>query len=404
MAKKNRSRSDRKKYHVHKIIPFTLLASAVLTGAILVNNHGATPATPAVPFPGLKTPAIPAQPAQPPIPQKPNTNKEFIFIMSPYGGKGWVRGPANRTSGPYKGMNIVWVWISQKPGEIQFEINLLKGGSFYRKIASYQAQSDAWLGQTWWEIPQDIPEGSDYTIEVREERGHKFRVVNAKPFAILGENITVSGKLIDLFSKKPLSSVEYRSIEGNRMETDSEGRFAFSGNTDPPPKANTGIWYNPSCYMTEGLSGYYNVSYGEVVWGSPPEFPQFQLYMYNSNSYDLLRSSSIEPDLKMYPVLTTNLDLGDILVRPSGNLVLTSDIPVTIQMDYADKENRIEGGGSGVFNDKQTLANLFPIDYDTRVVLTDKAGTQYISPYHKVEIEKQCENVPLNFSGAQFTW
>ena len=402
-----------RKHGKRRVVPLTFLASVSLAGIVLIAQNGkpaqqpvqetppqaATPATPAQPFPGKGIPAIPAAPAQPPLPQKPNTTQDTLLIMSPAGGRGLVRG-----NGLGRAMQITWIWNSTKPHPrgIQFDVNLLKGGGFSRKITTVTPKPDEYLAQMQWEIPSDVPTGSDYTIEVvaTDKKDQLLRDVNDTPFAILGESVTITGRFIDKFTKEPMANLHLVN-QPPGIFTGPNGEFTYTAKTAYPVSWEGAYSYSPSCYMQGGIYA----SYSQFIPGPDTGSEVYRTNTFSINSFDFFVNNITEGDSRYYiPILSDRLDLGDVALLPSGSPYIFSDIEISFEMDFADSTNRIEGGGNGGYSLTNGINNQFPLNYETRIILTDKAGNRYTSPWHKAGVENRCKNVVLSFLNNEFKW
>ncbi|HIK00855.1 TPA: hypothetical protein H1016_04930 [archaeon] len=389
----------------------------------MTGQLGPTPATPAQPSPGVGLPAIPAVPAIPPQLSKPTSGNEFLYITTPGGGAGWVRGQKDAK------MAITWYWYAKRGGtqDISFEINLLKSGKFFRNIANVNTKTDNYLSQFWWEIPADIPPSSDYTIEVREvgksKKPGQLSDTNDKQFSILGETVTVRGRLVDRFSGQPLANQRLQAR--TEMYTDSNGGFTYSTKTAFPGYGTDWsgyVAYAPDCYMQGSVGPTYtqsptyvgSVSFYNDYSGTEP----FVIPTWNINTYDLFMGGWPVGDYKTIPILGDTVDAGDVAVRGAADTYVTSDKPFTDMMHDYVGNNFAEGGGTGNFGRTTTttgIRNMFPVDVDTRIVLTDAtkgsvvsyettADYVYYSTYFKIGPENKCKQVVLNYTNGNSEW
>lgn len=410
-----------RKHGVRKAAPpLMVLTSVALAGVVLIAQNGkptehsaqenpqqvATPATQAQPFPGEGFPALPAITAQPPLPQKLNTTENILIIIAPAGGRGWVRG-----SGSLGALPIIWIWNSTKPHPqgIVFDVNLLKGGSFFRKITSVTNKLGEDLLQMRWEIPSDIPTGSDYTIEVvtadrkgSDKKDALLRDVSDVPFAILGESITISGRFIDKLTQEPVANlrlVRHSSAANPEIFTGQNGEFTYMAETDG---SGGGGGYAPTCYMQGVIYASYSQNYLPGYKTGPESYG---IFTFNINSFDFFVYNGIEADSRLHiPILSDRLDLGDVAVRPAGNIRIFGDIPFEFHLDYSSNNNYIDGPGTAGYGPGSGLNNVFPLEYEARVALRDQAGTEYFSPPHKVGSDKRCKNVIVAFLNKEFSW
>ena len=396
-----------------KFLPWTLLASALLIGAFaipsnLLNQNNTKSAIPAQPFPGEQMPAIPAIPAM----QKPKT-ENTIAIHAPAGGAGWVRGQT------LSSMPIEWSWNLKGNAE-KFTINLLKGGTLYKQLATVdvntrgQLPADQW---SWnWDIPLDTPTGSDYTIEVSTTLGkQKISAVNFLPFAILGETVTVKGRFVDKYTKEPVSGITmtYYSDPSDRVAVNANGEFAYTVSTDSARYITKSYLYGASCYM----QGFVTTNH---ALGASPIYPDsFNAnQVANFNTFDTYSQTRFGlGDYTIKPIL------GDIVtiepqMRPAANVQITSDVPVKAVMDYYNYSEPNTAPPDWLFNVNYDqsyastenysatplLKNAVPSDHSIRVLLKDQAGNKYASPFYRVGSDYKCKTLTLNFKNKEFNW
>ena len=375
-------------------------------GYLAVNNKnerptpqsGTTVAIPAQPFPGQSIPAIPAIPAEM---KKPKTENS-IFIHSPAGSVGWVRGQA------FAPMHIEWSWNLK--GNVQdFDINLLKDGKFHKKLATVNTKGQQTTSWSWeWNIPSDLPTGGDYNIEVSTTIGkQKISYINNHPFAILGETVTVKGKFIDKYTKALVSGVTMVDYfdQSDRTSVNSNGEFAY---TIPTKLLGKTYSYGAACYM----QGW--VATGYMLGGSSiPTDPLTSNY----NSYDLYTKTQwVWWNYHLSPILgdTANVDVG---LWPAANIQITSDVPVKSVLAYSSSDVSYAQMPDWLFdyNTDVTYAlakyatthlfeNMMPADYSIRVLLMDQAGNKYVSPFYTIGSDSKCKTMNLNFSGGEFRW
>lgn len=392
-----------------------VLAPVALAGFILVQgnyakkssqNDAISLAIPAQSFPGERMPAIPAIPAT----SKPKT-ENTIAIHSPAGGAGWVRGQT------LSWMPIEWSWNLKGSAE-KFTINLLKGGKFYKKLATENINrrdrmpEDRWSWQ--WNIPLDTPTGNDYNIEISTTIGNKkISAVNFLPFAILGENVTVQGQFVDKYTKGPVPGVTmtYYSDPNNRVTADANGEFAYTVSTDPSRDVTKSYLYGASCYM----QGYLTVN--QALGASPiytDDFNRNQVAnFYTLDTYSQTRFGLGDYTIK--PILGDNVTV-EPQMRPAANVQIVSDVPVKVVAYYNQYELTsipdylfdVSYGQSYAstenYSTSPLLKNVIPADYSMRVLLKDQSGNKYASPFFRVGSDFKCRTAILNFKNKEFQW
>ncbi|MDP3792721.1 MAG: hypothetical protein Q8Q89_03240 [bacterium] len=368
-----------------------------------VTQSGTKPATPAQPFPGERMPAIPALSANKYKPQTENT----IYIHSPAGGAGWVRGQI------YSSMPIEWSW-NLKGNVERFTINLLKGGQFYKKLATVNTRGWSNNYGSWqWDIPLDTPTGNDYKIEVSTTLGkQKISAVNFLPFAILGEAVTVKGRFVDWYTQEPVSDVSLVSYpdSSDRVDVNANGEFAYTVSTDSSRVITKSYLYGASCYM-QGL-----ITTNQAL-GSSPFSPNIfnQNQVANFNTFDAYsKTRFVTSDYAITPILSDTVNL-DPQLWSAANVQIISDIPVKVAMDYSRSDYTdipdylfsIYTNYTHVSGDYSTTAllkNVIPSDYNVRVFLMDQAGNKYASPVYGLGRKFKCQTATLNFTNKEFRW
>lgn len=360
---------------------------------------------PAQPFPGERMPAIPAIPAK----SKPTT-ENTIAIHSPAGGAGWVRGQT------LSWMPIEWSWNLKGSAE-KFTINLLKGGKFYKKLATEnitkgRLSEDHWSWQ--WNIPLDTPTGSDYNIEVSTTIGNKkISAVNFLPFAILGENITVKGQFVDQYTKEPVSGVTmtYYYDPSDRVTADANGEFAYTVSTDPNPYITKSYLYGASCYM----QGY--ITTNHALGASPIYTDDFNRnQVANFNTFDTYSQTRFGiGDYTVKPILGDTVTV-EPRMRPAANVQIVSDVPVKAVIYYNQYELTsipdylfdVSYGQSYAstenYSTSPLLKNVVPANYGIQVLLKDQSGNKYASPFTGVSSDFKCQTLTLNFKNKAFKW
>lgn len=399
-----------KKRTWHKLTPFAFLASALFAGVIFIQtsslNQTTKSATPAQPFPGEQKPAIPAIP----VISKPKT-ENTIAIHSPAGGAGWVRGQTLTF------MPIEWSW-NLKGNSEKFTINLLKGGTLYKKLATVdvntrgQLPADQWSWR--WDIPLDTPTGNDYTIEVSTNLGkQKISAVNFLPFSILGETVTVKGRFVDKYTKESVSgtTMEYYSDPKDRVAVNANGEFAYTVSTDPNLYITKSYLYGAPCYM----QGYVTTNH---ALGSSPIYPDIFNYNQVANHYTFDTYSQTRfglGDFTIKPILGDTVTIEPQML-PAANVQIISDVPVKTVMDYSQSDPvsipdflfnvNYDQSYASTENYLTTslLKNAVPSDYSIRVLLKDQAGNKYASPLYRIGSDYKCKTLTLNFKNKEFSW
>jgi len=310
---------------------------------------------------------------------------DTITLRAPDGGDVWIRG--------FKG-SVFWDADVYNP----VTINLLKGGVFYRTLVPYELAVSFYITEdvyyprptrhAWVEIPLDVPEGTDYTLEILDTTNLQIRDVSNAQFRIitLPDPVTVHGRIVDRFTQVPLANISILSdsdpVTGRRtFSTDVNGEFSFSVPTgdlaENKSKNLFATW--PACYKAQG-SGL-------------------------SRSFVMMNASLGEFDLvydsKHFPFISPEIDLGTISLWPAVTLNISSDIPVRFWVAYPEEKS---ASGGSLYKTSHTLSNVIPLDYNIRVEVIDESGNSYFSPYIKLGLDHGCSDVTLKYFNGQFQW
>ncbi len=390
--------------------------------ASATSANPATPATSAQPSDGKGIPAVPAIPAQKATPasplkkDKPNRTDEYLSVDRPEGGAGWVRTTP---------LNILWEWNikNQDNKELQFDVNLLKGGNFYAKITSITepVNSDAWFDQVQWYIPKETPAGSDYRIQVKQiGKGKTLTSTNAKNFSILGDTITIKGRLIDLYTKSPLDKITISPYgAGNPLvTTNANGAFSYT----IPTVYTEGSPQNYS--LPEVATGSYSAFFGQETESKfhqcYPWYSVFWVELYDPNnpfwtatvlggnwwSYGIRTSQGWPSDEKYFPVLSNTIDVGDVSIRPVAHFIAFSDVIGNMTLDYegVNGGNDRWGYGSQSNTYQNSVYSGFPVKYNTRVIFNAGYSNASYSTWHQVGLDQACKDQLLTYLNGTFTW
>jgi len=202
------------------------------------------------------------------------------------------------------------------------------------------------------------------------------------------EVLTIKGRMIDRFSKKAVPNIAIYTKVGvgappsDAVYTNTNGEFAITTSTeDIPTNKVKSFPFWPGCYMASS----------SIILTRKTDDSLEVLY----NPFDLVKDS------KILPVAGPEVNFGDMALWPTVNIVVNSDIPVQMNIEYPE-----EGKSYGNINYKTNhyLSNVIPLNYDARVKLTDKSGIVYVSPSVNIPLSQGCEPVTLDFFNGKFVW
>ncbi len=337
------------------------------------NDNGISNAVPIRVIPGVAPTPIPT-PTPAPVP--PPT----IKVLQPIGGRGWVRGTTLTVeAGLYGG---TYYATSYGP----MAVDLVKGGVKVRAIYAPPPPPVYNDGvAVSWPIPADIEPGADYQVEAFFVDWPQVRV-RSEPFSILGETLTVRGRVTNAFTGVGIQGVRLQVGPPYAVAdiTDADGGYSFTRATDQ--------WGLAIAHATPDKATCYIQS---VSYAGPYNLP--------GGSYWLYRYAIPEPhdrnDVK--PVLGPEIE-HNIPLWPAADFSLQSDIPVRYSLLFGTQE---EGGGNAGYRTEGYLSLAIPLDYDVRTRLWDEAGNVYTSPVFRAPRDRACTPaVSLTFQNGQFTW
>lgn len=387
-------------------------------------QSGTIPAIPAQPFPGQGVPAIPAIPAFPGDREK-LLKEEYVYIPAPFGGKSWVRGR--------QPMPIGWYW-QLKQQSPTFDINLLKDGQFYRKLATVSAKSifTVWydraqyrLSQWDWSIPADLPVGSHYNVEVvykGHPKGEVVKDVNAREFTILSDPLTIKGKFVKgaegggevtyLGGVLGVPNVElYRTDNPNeKIPVDAKGEFTYiadTADTNPTPSYT----YSKACYMQGWFDTLYDRGGTGFEWTNlgPPSSNINSIDVHSGTFYVWFWTRATSP----FTTILSDTTHHKIEMIPAGSLEVTSDIPVRADIYYPlpRELNPYQGdswwlyrylyhGPTVRYGENYSVSHKFvdAIPAKAQLILTDQAGKQYSTDVSGGD----CKTHKVSFTNGQF--
>ena len=337
-------------------------------------------------------------------------NLATVQIYGPNGGEYLMRG--------FSAL-LFWNYSGYSPASIN--VNLYKGGSFYRTLAtgvipagfsgaSFLKEPYPYASR-YAEIPLalDLPEGDDYTLEIADGSNSFVSDRSDAPFRIttLPSPVTFKGRLIDAQNNTPIANASFggyttnTNIDGTyysvilpRFTTDANGAFSYATTTNDlvsvtRSKRLFAVW--PSCNdaMTGGIYRY-------------SDLPRMQS---NPGWYWPLYPAST-PAYKPFPLTSSFIDFGDMPLVPTVDMIQTfTDIPSAFYIYYKKPDGTTAGGGGNTnYTITHTLQNDPPLDVDAHVQFKDKIGNVYTSPSARFSSSARCQTATLSFMDGLYQW
>ncbi|MBI2122007.1 MAG: peptidoglycan-binding protein [Candidatus Sungbacteria bacterium] len=292
----------------------------------------------------------------------------YIRLYSPNGGEKWVQ--------EFKGQ-VYW-YGSNLPSQA-VTVNLLKGGAFFKNIATNLPQKYSWSDQIYSSgsfsydtaVTADLPVGSDYQIEILDSASSTIRDVSDAVFSVvaLPDKITTTVRVLDYHTKTPFinqSSWVYDSGRSKLITTDQNGELSVTATTSDIIKGYySGFFLQPTCFEYKSINVYRD-TYG--------------LYTY-VNIFPFIGPS------RSYRVYSGDNNVGDTPFWQMTNLRLSSDIPARSSLYYRDtatgKAVNWYGTGSS-FTAGANYGNALPSALDVWARIEDLAGNLMYSPYKHI--------------------
>lgn len=301
----------------------------------------------------------------------------------------------------YSGFDGPVSWYGANVPSKTVNINLWKGGFFYRSLASNIPQS-YYIGGTayttgwFWRkvaIPADLPTDKDYTVEVADAGNPSIRGFSG-PFAVVQypSHMTVKGKLIDYLTKVPLANTSIQNWDGSyywyKDITNSNGEFSAMATTSD-----------------------ILLSRGHSFWTYPIGH-NYGYFSIRSNAYGLYAYISLFPFINngysTFPVTAGDVNIGEIPFWPvvdSGYVI--SDIPTKYNINYRNPETGQSTSnlwiGSG-YNYLQWLWKTVPQALDVWARIEDKPGNVYYSPMLNLPVTPPVPSKTLSLFNQTPQW
>jgi len=320
--------------------------------------------------------------------------ESIISVNYPNGGNNWVGGATGYVQ-----------WTSANIASQAVNINLLKGGAFYRTLASnvpqqYYGSLGAYTFGTfdyYIPIPADIPDGSDYTVEITDAANSAVRDVSDAAFRVvqLPDTLTIKGRFIDTLTKEPLSGVPLYS-------------WWWSSAPTAPGSTNANGEFSVSIKKADFLS-YYYMSFG--AWPSCYDSKWFGLYSnfgYDGSIYLYIEANPILGGFQdiSREITSGTIDFGDIPFWPFGSFRMQSDTPALYSLYYRDKTTGRTGWGySSWYYDTAFYApNSLAAGTDAWVRTDDLGGKTSYSPYGTLPAAQKCGLKTLSYFDKTYQW
>ncbi len=305
---------------------------------------------------------------------------------------------------------LFWNYSGYTPASIN--VNLYKGGVFYRTLATY-VKPVGFSGYSFLKEPYpynsryaeiplglDLPEGNDYTLEIVDGADGSINDRSDAPFRIvtIPGLTTFQGRMVDALTGEPIPNATFAGYTSQypyalpRFTSNVNGEFSYATNTTDlvSLRQNKGLFYggNGAC---NNITGGGIIRYADLprTWLNGGWFPWLAPYSLNN-----------------YPLITPNVEFGNIPLWPTAQRIYTfTDLPAQLGIYYQKADGTISGGG-GNSNYKlgHVLSYPFPLGFNTRIQFTDKAGTKYVSPFALFSTNIRCPIATLSFMDGTFQW
>lgn len=289
-------------------------------------------------------------------------SSSYISLISPNGGNSLALG--------FKGYVN---WQSMNIASQAVNINLFKGGTFYRTLASNVPQSYSWSTQAYSSgtfntdvsIPADILTGNDYTLQIVDSANPALSDMSNAPFSIvrIPDTLTIDGRLIDYSTQQPIANFTYPiwDASGYRfLKTNADGQFTFTATTSTVLSRGYQFDFSPNCYETKWMGIYAN-KYGIYGWK--------WLFPLAGYSRDI-------------QFLTGDAHFGDLPFWPMVNLKVMADTPVIAGSYFVNPlSGYAQQTSSGSYGTAHNLWKGMPLNIPALVRLEDTQGTRFYSPY-----------------------
>lgn len=202
------------------------------------------------------------------------------------------------------------------------------------------------------------------------------------------DQVNISGTFINAVTKEPVSGVRVWDpsvgIGYAVAESSGTGEFAFSSDTTAITQSNT--------LYTNFATGCYFQNWGFTSINRNPD---------DSLRLKAIMFDFIPGDFAVNPLMSADVELGDVPLWPATTLVLQSDVPVQLSVSYPE-ENKVLGNSQLEMDHK--LWNAIPLEQPTVVRVTDANGVMYYSPAVTLPESNGCDAAVLNFSNGEFAW
>lgn len=286
----------------------------------------------------------------------------YLSLIAPNGGNVWALGFKGYVN--WKSMNIASQAVN---------INLLKGGVFYRVLASnvpqsYYGGTQAYSSGTFntdIAIPADIPTGDDYTLQIVDSANPAISDVSNAPFGIvrIPDTLTISGRLMDYSTKQPIANFSFSTWDASgyrSYKTDANGQFSFTATTSAIISHGYQFDISPNCYETKWMGVHAN-KYGIYGWKW-----LFPLTGYSRDEQ----------------FLTGDANFGDLPFWPMANLKVMADTPVRAGSYFV---NPLSGYAQLVdsysYGTAYTIWKGMPLNIPALVRFENPQGARFYSPY-----------------------
>lgn len=280
-------------------------------------------------------------------------------------------------------------WYASNIASQAVNVNLLKGGEFYRALATNVAQQYYGSSQTytsgWFSydapVSSDIPAGTDYAIEVVDSASSSVKGIGGLfEIVSLPSQMTFQGRLVDHFTKTPFSSerIYLWGASTSTLSTDANGAFSATISTANLMSRSYQTFYaDPGCYEYKNFSIYAN-QYGPYLYLPVFEFAGPSRYQ------------------KIYG----DAAFGDIPFWQKTPLTIASDVPMRHGLYYRDSDTGRAAIGlwsGGDYRSRVAYSDIVPVALDVWVKSEDPGMNVTYSPHLKLPVGACTNQVLTNF-------
>ncbi|MBI2639430.1 MAG: peptidoglycan-binding protein [Candidatus Sungbacteria bacterium] len=318
--------------------------------------------------------------------------KSTITLVKPNGGETL-----------FKGFQTTVRWNSGNISSQSVNIDLYKGGTFLRRLASnvpqkyYSWQTTSYISGTGFNyalaVPTDILDGVDYALVISDSADAATNDASDAVFSVISvpDPVTLRGRLINSLNSNPLINTRLHSFlfpagvnsaSGVTVATtDSEGRFSISTTTADLISGQT--WYKspvngwPTCYANwaeRWMKGTENINWFRHIF-------------------------DFAPDTSMVLSKGDN-DLGDVPMWPMTGLYFYTNVGI-----FSPGVSTLASPGVSYPDSGYWGWQILALGHDLQVRVYDPTtSTYHLSPSIVIPLANGCAPKTLTYLGGVFKW